>query len=100
MAIQVISASTSSAQSTAITSTKVRVTPSATVFFAVGTNPTAYTGNCEIITAGQTRYINMQGLNNLIAFITPTGTASVSVTPIGAVYASAVAQNSTTYLNP
>jgi hypothetical protein len=35
----------------------------------------------------------MQGLNNLIAFITPTGTASVSVTPIGAVYASSLAQN-------
>lgn len=90
MATQVISASTSSAQSTAITSTKVKVTPTATVFFAVGSNPAAYTGNCEIIAAGQTRYINMQGLGNKIAFITPTGSASVSVTQCGTVYASGI----------
>jgi hypothetical protein len=69
------------------------------VFYAVGASPTAYAGNCEIIAPNQTRYINMQGLNNSIAFLGNVGASTVSVQQIGAVYASAVAQNNPTFLN-
>jgi hypothetical protein len=102
MSIQVVYTSTSSSQSVGpFSSTKVRVNNGANpVFYAVGASPTAYAGNCEIIAPNQTRYINMQGLNNSIAFLGNVGASTVSVQQIGAVYASAVAQNSTTYLNP
>lgn len=90
MATQVISASASNAQSTAITSTKVRVTPSASVYYAVGANPTASATGCEMIVGGQTRYVNMQGLGNKIAFVTLTGSATVSVTACGTVYQSSI----------
>jgi len=79
-----------SVQSTAIASTKVRVTANVAAHFAVGVNPTAYPGNCEIIAANQTRYINMQGLNNKIAFAGSNGVAEVTVVQIGTVYASSI----------
>lgn len=99
---QVVYTSTSSSQTVGpFSSTKVRVTNGANpVFYAVGANPTAYAGNCEIIAPNAVRYINMQGLNNSIAFLGNVGASTVSVTQIGAVYASSMAQNSTTYLNP
>ena len=88
---QVIIATTgSSVQSSAVASTKVRVTSNAAAHFAVGVNPTAYSGNCEIIAANQTRYINMQGLNNKIAFLGSNSTAEITVTQIGTVYASSI----------
>lgn len=99
---QVVYTSTSSSQSVGpFSSTKVRVTNGANpVFFAVGATPTAYAGNCEIIAPNSTRYVNMQGLNNSIAFLGNVGASTVTVTQIGTVYATAVAQNSSTYLNP
>jgi len=90
MATQVIVATASSSQSTAIASTKARVTANSAVYFAVGVNPTAYAGNCEVIAANTTRYINMQGLGNKIALLSANGPATVSVTQIGTVYASSI----------
>jgi hypothetical protein len=87
---QVIVATTTTSQSSAVASTKVRVTANAEVRFTVGVNPVVTTGNGEIISSGQTRYINMQGLNNKLAFITTTGVAGVSVQQIGTVYSSSI----------
>ena len=87
---QVIVATTTSTQSAAVPSTKVRVTANAEVRFNVGANPVVTTGNGEVIASGQTRYINMQGLNNKLAFITTTGVAGVSVQQIGTVYSSSI----------
>jgi len=87
---QVIVATTTTSQTSAIASTKVRVTANAEVRFTVGANPIVTTGNGEIIASGQTRYINMQGLNNKLAFITTTGVAGVSVQQIGTVYSSSI----------
>ena len=86
----VIVATTTTGQSAAITSTKVRITANAEVRYTVGINPVVTVGNGEIIASGQTRYVNMQGLNNKLAFITTTGVAGVSVTPIGTVYSSSI----------
>jgi hypothetical protein len=92
MGQQVITTNTStSVSSSAIASTKVRVTNGANpAFYAVGANPTAYAGNCEIIAANQTRYINMQGLGNKIAFLGNVGASTLSVQQIGTVYASSI----------
>jgi hypothetical protein len=87
---QVIVATTTSSQTSAVASTKVRVTANAEVRFNVGVSPVVTAGNGEVIAAGQTRYINMQGLNNKLAFITTTGVAGVSVQQIGTVYASSI----------
>ena len=89
---QVVYTSTSSSQSVGpFSSTKVRVTNGANpVFFAVGATPTAYAGNCEIIAANQTRFINMQGLGNKIAFLGNVGVSTLSVQQIGTVYASSI----------
>ena len=87
---QTIVVTTTTSQSNAVASTKVRVTANAAVHFNVGSNPVAATANCEIIGANQTRYINMQGLNNKLAFIAATGVAEVSVQQIGTVASSGI----------
>lgn len=87
---QIINATTSSSQSTAITSTKVKVTANASVHYAVGANPVAYVGNCDVVPAATTRFINMEGLNNKIAFVTTTSVAEVSVVNVGFVANSAI----------
>lgn len=99
---QVIWASnTASISSTAISSTKVRVSVDGhAVYYAVGANPVAFSNNCEIIPAGTVRYVNMQGLGNKIAFLANdavgtglTGTVQslVTVQQIGTVYPSGTA---------
>jgi hypothetical protein len=88
---QIINATTSSSQSSAITSTKAKVTANASVHYAVGVSPTAYIGNCDVIPAGTTRYINMEGLGNKLAFITNTSVAEVSVVAVGYVSPTAIA---------
>jgi hypothetical protein len=100
MSSQTITATGTSGQSSVINSTKIRVTSNASpVLYAVGTSPIAGTGfaNTEMIAPGTTRYINMQGLGNKIAFITPTGVTAtlVTVTEIGTVYAVGQATNAT-----
>lgn len=88
---QSVVVTTSSVQSNAIPSTKVRVSSSASVFYAVGANPVAYSsGNCEILPANSVRYVNMEGNYNKIAFITASGSANVSVTAIGTVANTAI----------
>jgi hypothetical protein len=42
------------------------------------------------VPAGTTRFINMEGLNNKIAFVTTAGTAEVSVVNVGFVANSAI----------
>lgn len=87
---QVIVATTTSSQTAAVASTKVRVTANADVRFTVGVSPVVTMANGEIIAANTTRYINMQGLGNKLAFITTTGVAGVSVQQIGTVYGSSI----------
>jgi hypothetical protein len=85
---QVIYTSTSASQSVGpIGSTKVRVvTGSNPTFFNVGNAAVAAApGNCEIIASNSTRFINMQGLNNYIAFYGNVNPTTVTVEPIGAV---------------
>lgn len=100
MSSQTITATGTSGQSSVINSTKIRVTSNASpVLYAVGTSPIAGTGfaNTEMIAPGTTRYINMQGLGNKIAFITPIGVTAtlITVTEIGTVYAAGQATNTT-----
>ena len=89
---QVIYTSTSSSVTAGpFSSTKVRVTNGANpVFFAVGSSPVAAAGNCEIIAPNTTRYINMQGLNNSIAFLGNVASSTVTVQQIGIVYPSSI----------
>jgi hypothetical protein len=84
---QVISALTSaSTASSAITSTKVRVSVGANpVFYEVGIIATAFSNNCEMIAAGTVRFINMKGLGNQIAFLANGGASTVTVQQIGIV---------------
>jgi hypothetical protein len=84
--------SSTSGQTPAISSTRAKVTANAHVHYNVGANPTAYAGNCDVIPAGTTRFINMEGLNNKLAFITATGTAEVTVVTVGYVANSAIPQ--------
>ena len=84
--------SSTSGQTPAITSTKAKVTANASVHYQVGVNPTAYAGNCDVIPAGSTRFINMEGLGNKLAFITATGSAEVVVVPVGYVATTAIPQ--------
>jgi hypothetical protein len=98
MPIQVLTVGTSSSvQSAAIDSTKIRVTANAAIHFSVGVSPTAFTNNCELIAAGQTRYINMQGLGNKIAMIGSSGVGEASIVPCGTVYDSGRVTSTDTY---
>jgi hypothetical protein len=99
MSSQTITAAVgSSTQSAVINSTKIRVSANAnSVLYTVGSNPTAGAGfaNTEMIPGGTTRYINMQGLGNKIAFIAPNQASYVTVTEIGQVYPMGLANNTT-----
>jgi hypothetical protein len=86
----IVYSSTSASQSVGpITSTKVRVvTGGNPVFFNVGNVLVAASAaNSAIIASNSTRYINMQGLNNYIAFLGNVGQATVTVETIGTVSA-------------
>lgn len=88
MSQQIVFTSTSASQSVGpFTSTKVRVTSGPyPAFFNVGNAAVAASpGNCEIIAANSTRYINMKGLNNYIAFYGNAGAATYTVQQIGTV---------------
>lgn len=91
MATYVIVANTTSQQSAVLTSTKVKVAATVSVFFAVGPNPTAYAGNCAIIPANTVRDINVgngnvaAGTGNKIAFLQVSTGGNVSITEIGTV---------------
>jgi hypothetical protein len=81
MATQVIAVTGTSQTTSAIQGDKVKVvTGSASLFYRVGSAPIAYQSNCEILPSNTVSYINMQGLNNKIAFIIGSGTGNVSVT--------------------
>lgn len=90
MASQSISVTTSSVQSNSVSSTKIKVATTGAVYYAVGSNPVAYSsGNCAILPANVVRDVNMEGLGNKIAFLALSGTVPVSVTPIGSVASTA-----------
>ena len=111
MATQVLSTLSGKIVSSAINSTMVRATISAAasgiignVFYAIGNtsviaNNAVGTANCDLITTGQVRYINMQGLGNFIAVISENGAVKVVITECGTVFQSALNQNSTTFKN-
>lgn len=88
MGQQIVYTTTSGSQSVGpFSSTKVRVvTGSNPTFFNVGNSAVAASpGNCEIIAANSTRYINMKGLGNYIAFYGNVGATTVTVQAIGTV---------------
>lgn len=95
----IISVSPASTQSAALNSTKVKVVSNVACYYAVGTNPVAYsTGNCALLPANVIRDINVgpatltvdantstviSSINPKIAFLSSSGTAGVNVTEIG-----------------
>ena len=84
MTTQVITTSGTSAATTALNTTKARVTATQDAYWATGsTAPVAYAGNCEIIAAGQTRYINTGAVGNKIAFLQVTTAGNISVVEVG-----------------
>jgi hypothetical protein len=99
MSAQIIAVNGTSQASSAITSTKIRFATNVAVHFAVGVSPVAYTGNCEMIPANTTRFINMEGLNNKIAVVASGATGECSIVPCGTVNQSSMNQNQTTFLN-
>jgi len=83
----VVLSGTTSSQSAVITSTKVRVMSNVAVHYSVGANPAAFPGNCEILPSNTVRYVNMEGLNNKLAFCISGGdtVGKVSIVPCGTV---------------
>ena len=95
----IISVAGGSTQSANLNSTKVKVVSNVSCFYAVGTNPVAYsTGNCALLPANVVRDINVgpanltidgntstviSSVNPKVAFLSTSGTAGVSVTEIG-----------------
>jgi len=92
MASANILVSTSSASSSALNSTKVKVVATTAVYYAVGENPIAYSsGNCAMIPANVIRDV-IVGPGNIIAktgpkiaFVAASGTGTVNITEIGSV---------------
>jgi hypothetical protein len=84
-----------------IQSTRVKVTANNTCYYAINTIASATANAGPAISSSRPSDVNMQGVGNFISIIPANGAVTeITVTQIGAVYASAVAQNSTTYLNP
>ena len=97
--IQVIAQNGTSSQSSALNSTKVKVVSNVACYYAVGSNPVAYsTGNCALLPANTIRDINVGpgtqttdanlaavtgGVGPKIAFLSSGGTASLTITEIG-----------------
>lgn len=70
---------------TAITSTKVRVVANVAVHYQVGVSPLAFRSNTDVIPADTIRYINMEGVDNKIAF-NPTNNVMAEVTVVNCGY--------------
>ena len=82
----------------AINSTKAVVVCNVAVYCAVGGTVTS---TSPILVPQLKNNVNMQGVGNTLTLMpVGSGPAAVTVTQIGTVYASSVAQNNTTYLNP
>ena len=92
MASANILVSTSSASSSAMNSTKVKVISTTAVYYAVGESPVAYSsGNCAMLPANVIRDVIL-GPGNIIAktgpkiaFVAVSGTGTVNITEIGSV---------------
>lgn len=79
---QVVSLSTSSAQSSAIDGAWVDVTCSADCFVALGANPTATTTTSRLLSGGQTYRLKLWTTSLKVAGILASGTGSLYVTPL------------------
>lgn len=94
MATQDVSAVTTASTKTTnpIDSTKAKVvTNGGAVYFAVGNASVAANNTTsEIIPANSTRFVNMQGINNYIAFQAVSANTAVSVTACGSIDATRV----------
>jgi hypothetical protein len=77
-----VSISTTSAQSAAITTPSVVVTPTVDCFFRQGANPTALSDGTDQILLATNSY-RLSGIvsGNKLAFITASGTGTVYITP-------------------
>ena len=85
MATQVIAINgTSQATAAFAESIRVKVVASAPFFYAVGSNPTAYAGNCKLFPAGKGDII-LGALNQKVAVLGAGVTGNVSLTEIGTV---------------
>lgn len=92
MASANILVSTSSASSSAMNSTKVKVISTTAVYYAVGESPVAYSsGNCAMLPANVIRDVIL-GPGNIIAktgpkiaFVAASGTGTVNITEVGSV---------------
>ena len=91
---------TTSANTSPINSTKVKVVANNACFYAINkvANVTANSG--PMIPANMPVSVNMGGINNVLNVASVNGSSTaVTVTVIGEVFPSAVSQNSTTFLN-
>ena len=85
-----------------ISSTKIKVQSNgAACFYNINANCFALSGgNKGIIPAnGVPVYINMGGINQVLAVNTGSSTATLTITECGTVFQSALNQNSTTFKN-
>lgn len=78
-----VPSTTTGAISSAITSTKIRITSNAACYYSVGAAPLTFAANCEVIPANTVRYINMEGVGNKINLVATSGTALVSIVNCG-----------------
>ena len=86
--------------STTINSTKVKVVANNTCVYAINAPATLTSNVGPMIPQNTAVYINMNGIGNKISILPTAGSNTViTVTECGAVYQSAVNQNSTTFLN-
>ena len=77
-----VAISTASAQSAALVATSYLITPDTNCFSRTGANPTAVADGTDIflLANNQYRVVPLQ-VGQKIAFITPTGTGNVYLTP-------------------
>lgn len=82
---QTIAVNGTAQQSSAIASTKVKVTASVPVFYTVGANPVAAPSfaNTRMIPANIPTSVNMEGVGNKMSLIFAGTAGNVSITQIG-----------------
>lgn len=99
MASYTLTVSTTSANTAALNSTKVKVVSNAAAFYAIDANASITSNIGPLIPANNPVFINMGGIGRKLGINACVGTATVTVTECGTVYQSSLNQNSTTFLN-
>ena len=101
MASYTVVTSTAANVSSVINSTKVKVVANAACVYAINAAATLTSNVGAMIPANFPTYINMGGIGNKLSVLPVAGASTtITATECGTVYSSAMAQNSTTYLNP